>query len=854
VTLKPGARLGPFEIVSWLGAGGMGEVFRARDRRLGREVAVKVLPPSADRDRLERFELEARATSALNHPNIVALYDVGTNEGRPYVVTELLEGETLRERMGGAALPVRKVLEYAGQIAQGLGAAHQKGIVHRDLKPENIFVTDDGRIKILDFGLAKLRDPDASKTTSETDTVGRIEGTAGYMSPEQIRGEAADVRSDIFSFGAILYEMIVGRRAFQGATAVETMNAILKEDPPPVTLDRTPACAGLERLLWHCLEKAPQERFQSARDLAFDLESLGDSFASDTSGPPHPVHAGASRRLLLLLGLASGLLSGMALHATLFQGAHTTVPSLRRLTFRRGSIESGRFAPDGNTIIYGASWEGGPLELFSTRREGPDYRSLGFASTDLLSVSSSGDMAVSLGRRRIGTFVGVGILARAPLAGGAPREMETDIQQADWAPDGRSAAVVRTVAGRNRLEYPLGNVLYETAGWISHPRFARNGQVIAFLDHPVWGDDGGNVAQVDPGGRHRLLSRNWDSLQGLAWSADGREVWFTGARQGSARALHAVTPEGKERTIYRMAGALTLHDIIERGDVLLSHQVTRREMLARAAGEEKERDLTWLDYSFPSSVTPDGSAVFFAENGEGGGDGYSAYLRKTDASPAVRLGEGAALALSPDGKWALVNTHSTSENQQLTLLPTGIGEPRSLPRSGIQVQAATWLPDGSHVLVAGNERGRPVRCYSLDVQTGESKPITPEGTRFVLSSQPVAPDGRAVILREAGGQQALYPLAPGTSPTPIGLEPEDQPIRWSSDGHSLFVYRPGAIPAQVYQLDVRTGKRELWKELMPPDGAGVLAIGPILLTPDGRSYVYGYRRVLADLYLVEGLR
>jgi serine/threonine protein kinase len=850
MTLAPGEHLGPFEIVSPLGAGGMGEVFRALDRRLGREVAVKVLRNAADPDRLERFQIEARAASSLSHPNVLALYDVGTHAGRPYVVTELLEGQSLRQRMDGGSLPLRKAIDYARQIGQGIAAAHDKGIVHRDLKPENVFVTRDGQVKVLDFGLAKLTTPDPVEG-GETDTVGRVFGTVGYMSPEQVRGERVDARSDIFSFGSILYEMVTGRRAFKGDTAVDTMNQILRVDPPPLSLDRGAAPAAVERVLWHCLEKAPDERFQSARDLCFDLQTLEDALVSG----PQVTAVGplARRRLPWAAGILGALLLGAGLHALVSKSPSPKAPTIHRLTFRRGSIETARFTPDGQTIVYGASWDGSPVELFSTRRDSPEYRSLGFRTTELLSISAGGEMAISLGRRRVGTFVSFGTLARAPLAGGAPREMERDVQEADWSPKGE-IAVVRTIGGRNRLEFPAGKEIFETAGWISHPRFSPAGDAIAFLDHPVWGDDGGNVALVDLSGQARLLSRGWDSLEGLAWHPEGKEVWFTGTRQGAARTLNAVSLRGAERTVYAMAGTLTIDDITRQGDVLLTHHILRREMLGRLAGEEKERDLTWLDYSFPAELTSDGSALLFAENGEGGGRGYAVYSRKTDGTAAVRLGEGGALALSPDGKWALATTHATSEDQQLVMLPTGVGEAQPVSRSGIQIQAAAWLPDGEHVLLAGNRRGRPVQCFVLDLKDGEAKAIAAEGTRFALSSRPVTPDGRSVVLRDPEGHQALYPLGGGeTVPVP-GLAPEDEPVRWSGDGRWLYVYRQGTVPVRVDRIDVRRGRREPWRELVPADAAGVRAIGPILLTPDGRSYVYGYRRVMAELYLVEGLR
>src|SRR5688572_26821673 len=345
MTLAGGTRLGPYEVIGPLGAGGMGEVYRARDTRLKRSVAIKVLPSSfsADPDRLRRFELEAEATGRLNHPNILAIYDVGTHEGAPYVVSELLEGETLREALADGSLPVRRALDHARGIATGLAAAHEKGIVHRDLKPENVFVTRDGRVKILDFGLAKLTQPESREgeqsaltTTPGVTEPGVVMGTAGYMSPEQVRGGPIDHRSDIFSFGAILFEMLSGRRAFRGDSSIETMNAILKEEPPELSQTGRNLPPGIDRIVRHALEKNPAMRFQSARDLAFDLESM-----SETSVPAVPAVAHRRTRiwryvlpaatLVVLAAATVAYIAGRAARAPSF-------PTFQRITYRAGSL------------------------------------------------------------------------------------------------------------------------------------------------------------------------------------------------------------------------------------------------------------------------------------------------------------------------------------------------------------------------------------------------------------------------------------------------------------------------------------------------------------------------------------
>ena len=461
MSLTQRTRIGPYEIVAPIGAGGMGEVYRATDARLGRDVAIKVLPASlaTDEDRLRRFEQEARAIGALNHPNILAVYDIGSHEGAPYVVSELLDGDTLRSRIGTSPLPHRKAIDYASQIANGLAAAHDKGIVHRDLKPDNIFVTRDGRVKILDFGLAKLTQ---TGRTIEAETAllahappltsaGTVLGTVGYMSPEQVRGQPVDHRSDIFSFGVVLYEMLTGRRAFHGDSAVETMNAILKEDPAPAGDGGRPVPPALDRIVLHCLEKNPEERFQSARDVAFDIESLSGLSSQVVVDSPLP----RRRRWLRLVAIAALAAAGCAaLFVAGRSTARATAPTFEPLTFRRGSITFARFAPDGRTILYAANFEGGPLEIYSTQPGSPESRSLGLKA-DLQAVSRHGEMAILLERPGRDP-----VLARLPIGGGAPREVLENVRSADWAPDGDSLAVVRTGGGRDTLEFPIGRVLY----------------------------------------------------------------------------------------------------------------------------------------------------------------------------------------------------------------------------------------------------------------------------------------------------------------------------------------------------------------------------------------------------------
>jgi hypothetical protein len=611
----------------------MGEVYRARDPRLGREVAVKVLTASttADADRLRRFEQEARAAGILNHPNITAVHDFGSHEGAPYIVTELLEGETLRSRLGTGALPVRKALDYAVQLARGLAAAHEKKIVHRDLKPENIFLTRDGRVKILDFGLAKLKESESvegEQTVLPTQTRGTepgvVMGTMGYMSPEQVRGQAADHRSDIFSFGAILYEMLSGQRAFRGDTAADSITAILSKEPPDLSQTNSEVHPGLERIVRHCLEKNREERFESARDLAFDLESLSGLSAPTTAVSGAAARA-VSRRgrfvlpaivgLALLAALAGGVLLGRRM-------GHVPPPQFNQLTFRRGEIVSARFAPDGQTILYAAAWDGKPIELFQNRRERPESRPFGLVGADILGISSSGELAISTNRHVAGPFMRTGMLAQMGISGGgAPRDVLDDVYWADWGPDNSSLAVVREVEGKQRLEFPIGTKLYETGGWISHPRVSPKGDAVAFLDHPSQGDDGGSVRLVDRSGKTTAVSELFATGQGLAWGPDADEIFYTAAPAGINRGVYVTNRAGRQRLASRVTGNLTLQDVSRDGLVLLSHDVLRAGILGVGPGGTEETDLSWLDYSGLTDLSADGSTVLLTESGEGGGAG-----------------------------------------------------------------------------------------------------------------------------------------------------------------------------------------------------------------------------------------
>ena len=859
MSLATGARLGPYEILTPIGSGGMGEVYRARDMRLGRDVAVKVLPASVagDADRLRRFETEARSAGQLNHPNIVAVHDAGHHEGVHYVVSELLEGTTLRERLAEEPLPLRKAIDYGVQVARGLAAAHDRHIVHRDLKPENLFVTRDGLVKILDFGLARRAQeaapstspagPAAPATTIDLTEPGVVLGTVGYMSPEQVRGEAADARSDIFSFGAVLYEMLTGRRAFQGASAVETMHSILKDDPPEVTAGGRDVPPGLDRVVRHCLEKRAGERFQSARDLAFALEALSAPSlpalpAVQARSPLRPWRAVAFVALLAAV-------AGIPWIAGRLRGVPPP-PSYRQVTFRRGAVLSARFAPAGDTVLYSARFEGEPRSVYSTRLDTGESRALGLGENTLLAVARD-EMAILLPRSVGAGGSPVGTLARVPLLGGAPREVQENVLEADLTADGAEFAVVRLAEGGCQLEFPIGRVLARTAGYLESARISPARDRVAFVEHPMATDTRGAVVVVDREGHKTTLADGWVDAGGLAWSPDGREVWFTATREGSARGLHAVSLQGQARILARMPGQLVLQDVHPDGRLLLTHAHPRLEVRGRTPGVEEERDFSWLDLTVVKDISADGRTLLFDESGEGGGPGYAVYLRKTDRSLPVRLGEGSAQGLSPDGRWAL--SIRLSEPPELVMLPTGAGQPRVLPRGQVrEYHWACFLPDGKGVLLVGNEEGRATRLFVQPVEGGPPRPLTPEGTWTETNT--VTPDGRFVVAHASGDR--IFPLEGGGEARAIpGLEDGDTPLRWSADGKRLFLRARGAgLPARVVRLDPVSGGREPWMELQPADPAGVVGVGTIVLTPDGRTYVYEYLRALSDLYLVRGMR
>jgi eukaryotic-like serine/threonine-protein kinase len=563
---------------------------------------------------------------------------------------------------------------------------------------------------------------------------------------------------------------------------------------------------------------------------------------------PRRVSSGFNRTFLALLAI---VMSGILVGSGFFFGHRATrsqPPDFEPLTVSRGTIYSARFAPDSHSVIYAASWNGAPTEIFSTDPRIPGARSLGLSASQLLAVSSSGEMAVLQPVDQDFLFGGRGTLGQLPLTGGSPRQLAEDIDWADWSTDGTTLAAVRNVNGKQRLEFPLGHVLYETAGWISHPRISPKGDQVAFLDHPIYPDDKGAVSTVDLEGHKRIVSAGWESCKGLAWSPDGTEIWFSAAQTGTERHIYAVDLSGRQRLIFRSPGGVTLQDIASDGRVLVTRDEQRIGMMALATGATAEREVSWQDWSIPTDISADGNTILFDEQGVESGPTYTVAVRDMLGSPPIPLGSGMAGGLSPDKKWAT----AVISNAHLLLLPTGAGTAKPIDQGDIQQYwyPGNWMPDGKQIVFSGRRTGHGIQCFVQDVDGGKPRPVTPEGVMFCE----VSADGKLIAGASLASSRVwLYPIE-GGQPRPIPGFQADEGFAWSSDPHLLYVYKWKQSSVKVYRLNILSGQREFFREMTPPDVAGLRDINHIHISSDGRAYVYSYTRLLSELYLVKGLQ
>jgi hypothetical protein len=865
-----GRTLAHYHLTAAIGAGGMGEVYRATDTRLGRDVAIKVLPKAfaADPDRLARFEREARVLASLNHSGIAHLYGFekatlpdGTETH--FLAMELVEGEDLAERLKRGPVPVDEALPIARQVADALEEAHEKGIVHRDLKPANVKVTPDGKVKVLDFGLAKAFAGDGPGATSSADlsqsptlaqagtAAGIILGTAAYMSPEQARGKAVDRKADIWALGVVLWEMLTGRRLFTGETVSDVLAAVLTREPewaalPPQTPWR------VRELLRRCLERNPRQRLHDAADARLAIE---DALAGRADGPPaEPSGKRAPRgRRVFLWAIPLALAAGAALGALAARSARPVAKpvTFERLTFRPGHFANARFAPDGQTVFYSASWDGNPRELYQSRPRAGEL-ALDLQGANLLSVSRHGELALLLPKLLAVPYFQTGTLAVVSASGGTPRELADGVVNADWAPDGQTLAVVRDLGGRFCLEFPLGERRYEAPGHLYFPRVSPDGERVALFERD---DDGLSLLVFDRTGRRTVLSAGWGDWWNLAWAPGGREIWFGAAKAGAAAALYAVDLEGRLRDLWSAPGTLEIHDVAADGRALVARVATRTHVFGRAAGKA-ERKLSWLETTTVADLSADGRRLLLRENSEREGGRSGVFLRDTDGAPPVRLGDGRAEQLSPDGRWALALRGS-----DVVALPTGPGTPRSRDTGLASLAATRWMPDGRQVLVAGRVPGGRTRLYALDLEgDAPPRPIGDEfDPRFESSPWQHVPlvlsrDGRRVAIGLAGGGVRLVPLDGSKASDVPGAGPNERPLVWTADPSRLYVLDPTEIPARVFVVDVTSGRRQLVHEIHARDSSGVYAIENVALTPDGAAYAYDYQQFQSDLYVVDGLR
>jgi hypothetical protein len=851
--LTTGARVGPYEVLELLDTGGMGEVYRARDTRLDRLVAIKTLgsSPHAGPRQLERFKREARAISRVNHPHICALYDIGEQDGVAFLVMELLDGETLATRLEDGPLPLDRASAVAADVADALDAAHRQGVIHRDLKPGNVMLTRSG-VKLLDFGLARfLRtdlDADAREATESVPLTQQsaVIGTVPYMAPEQVEGRETDARTDIFALGVVLYEMTTGRRPFQGTSHAGLAAAILTCDPPPVSSLMPLAPVGFDRIVRKCLAKDPDERWQSARDLASELRWIAETDTTPNVVGGHERRPSRARLMTLVAAGVGAVATALTLWGLSARGvvgsASAPTPRWIPVTFRTGTISAARFASDGNTVVYSAAWGGQPYALFMTRPGSAESRALGVSDSRLLGISSSGDLAFLRGTHSalMAFYATPGTLNRVPLGGGGSREILEEVTSADWLPNATELAIVRG----EHVEWPIGKRIYSSRRPLTYLRVAPRGDRLAFFE-------GGSLVVLDRSGSKQILASGLIEMGSLAWSPGGNEIWFSGVRQYAEPALRVVSLSGVERILLQTPpGPLLIQDVFRDGRALIVRHQRQKGLSCLPPGETRPRELGWLDYSMPEALSADGRTIIFGEVLAGSGSAVVAYLRRTDGSDAIRLGDGFPEDLSPDGKSVLIANRRTKP-PRWAILPTGPGEPGSVPPGPFEsLLEANFLPDGKRIVFGAVEAGHARRIYVQALSDGVPRPISPEG---VGTTALATPDGR-FVMGWSRGEHTLYPVDEG-APRPLAvLASDDRPLQWSPDGRLLFVRRGNSWPPVIDRVDIATNQRQVWRVVSPADPVGVDDMPRVLVTPDGKSYCHDYLRWLSQLFVVDGLQ
>ncbi len=838
-----GRGIGPYKVISLLGRGGMGEVYRAGDSRLGREVAIKLLPVafSTDKDRLRRFEQEARAAGMLNHPNVLTIYDIGAHEGAPYIVSELLTGETLRERLRAGAPPIRCAVDYAVQIARGLQAAHEKGITHRDLKPENLFITKDGRVKILDFGLAKLKHPHAG-APPEIDTKasaqalgtepGLMMGTVGYMSPEQVRAEEVDHRADIFAFGAILYEMLSGRRAFQGNTAVETLNAILKEEPPEVLGGDVPA--ALQRVMRHCLEKDPAERFQSIGDVAFYLDVLtGDSDVSlksqrkTTARPESHGRLGQMSRMgqvgwivAAALLVVAGALFIFYIRSGNQSGSLPAQATITQLTSYTGTETSGAISPDGRHFAF-VSEKGGAPDIWTRQVSGGDP--LRITSDEAV---ESGLVYAPDGETIY--YVSQDAIWRVYALGGTPRKVVPEARSPSFSADGTQLAYVKGRLG-NRVTIEIANadgssprVLYEGFG-IREARLSPDKRWIAYSEGGLFVPRPLKLIDVRSGETRTIPDSTKGSIWSMAWLPDSRRLVVSRTYNSFQRAdtfdLELVSIEGDKprRLTFNLNVRYSFPSLSADGKRMLAQMYQQQREVwtiplgpdpkANGAAARKLLDSNWDPlWTF---VSRDGGTILFNSRATGNSNLWTmpadgnAPPRQITTFPISAVTHS---SFSPDGARIAYASNQTG-NYEIWIMNVDGSNPVQITHDPSEEFWPIWSPDGSWLAFGSLRGGRP-QFWKVPAGGGQAVRVldTPwqrgdwVGNRLVFWGQNVinvAEAGTGKVLRKIAGPWAEW--ASG-GPLPV----------LSQDGRRFTGVRPdNYLKHSIWIFDADTGEGRL---------------------------------------------
>jgi len=832
-----------------LGAGGMATVYLAEDVRHHRKVAIKVLHPELSAVLgPERFLKEIELTANLQHPHILPLFDSGSEDGKLWYAMPFIEGETLRARLEREQqLPIGDALRIATECADALDYAHRRGVVHRDIKPENILL-HDGHALVADFGIALAVEQAGGARMTQT---GLSLGTPAYMAPEQAMGErSVDARADIYALGAVTYEMLAGEPPFTGPNAQAILAQVITAEPRSLTLQRKSIPASVDAAVRTALEKLPADRFASAKEFADALARVSD-----------PVRASGGdsaerRRGLPVWALAAGgaVLVAASVAAFLL-GTHHRVASspvvFQQVTFADQAITNARFASDGRTIVFDAMRQGVVPTIFVIRPDYPDARPLGLDDAHLLAVSSKNELAVLTGARFLAHRLFVGTLARMPLEGGTPREMLDSVREADWSPDGSSLAVIHVVAGHDRLEYPVGTVLFETPGYLSDLRVSPDGERVAFFDHSTRFpyDDRGGVDVVDRARHRSVLAKGFAGEEGLAWSADGKSVLFS-ADAGPGLQIREVDLDGRARVALPTPGTMLMQDVSRAGRWLAIRDDRGFQVHVHSPGRADELDLSWLDESVTSTISHDGRLLGLTDASTFASADYASIVRNTDGSPAVKLGDGWVSDFTPDGHWVVTVVPSTPP--QLRLYPVGAGETRRLDFGAFEAlsDAHVWGPGVDSTLACGTMSGHVPRCYLRTSSAAAWRPVTDDGADHAF----VSPDGHLVLTTSPDGSNRLYDLRTGSGHPVRGLRAADRVLRWSPDGKSLWVWQPDTLPIVIDRVDIATDQRSHLFTFVPQSGQGVMHVNDVSVADDPRVYSYGSNVQRSQLFTIEGAR